>query len=286
MLGIKSLNTSKFAMGTFLIVIAFLVVFLARNNAFPRQASFSLFHYLSGQETNYKTINFKQVQTEHYIIKYQPVDEPYVDLIGETAEEAYASVTGIFSYKPANKTTIVVYPDSADLAASFGWDKNEKALGVYWGGTIRILSPRAWLSGNDIKENFAKEGPMTHEFTHLLVDDITRGNYNRWWTEGMAQYIEKQTTGFEFADPFSATGEVKWYQFSVLDKKFDQLNQPIAYWQSLKAVEFIADHYGEDKLFVLLDCLGRGKSMDQAIQSTLGIDMQTFESSFMAGAGN
>jgi hypothetical protein len=240
---------------------------------------------LSGQEISLKTSNFRQVKTEHFIIKYEPIDEAYVGLIGETAEEAYASDTEVFGRKPENITTIVVYPNSASLATSFGWDKDEKALGVYYGGTIRILSPREWLNGGDIKAKFIKEGPMNHELAHLLVDEMTRGNYNRWWTEGIAQYVEKKTTGFEFTDPFAGKSEIKCYQFSVLEKNFDQLDQQVAYWQSLKAIEYIADIYGEDKLFTILNCLGNGNTMAQAIHNSLGIDMKTFETGFRENIG-
>lgn len=285
MLGIKSPNYARIGIFIFLAVIVLLIILWARNSTFPRQASYNVFHYLSGQEISLKTSGFKEVKTEHFIIKYEPIDEAYVDLIGETAEEAYNSDTKVFGRQPEKITTIVVYPDSASLATSFGWDKDEKALGVYYGGTIRILSPREWLNGGDIKAKFVKEGPMNHELAHLLVDEMTRGNYNRWWTEGIAQYVEKKTTGFEFSDPFTGKSEIECYKFSVLEKNFDQLDQQVAYWQSLKAVEYIADNYGEDKLFTILNCLGNGNTMAQAIQNSLGVDMKTFETGFRENIG-
>lgn len=263
-----------------LIIVVLAVIFLARNNFLTRPAAYNLFHYLTGQETKFMTADLEELDTANYVIKYQPVDQDYAKMVGEVAEEAYTEVTGVFGQKPARKTTIIIYPDSASLARSFGWDRNEKALGVYWGGTIRILSPGAWLKGDDIQGNFAQQGPMVHELTHLLVDDITRGNYNRWWTEGIAQYVEKKTTGFEFSEPFTNSADMQYYHFSALARNFDKLDQPVAYWQSLKAVEFIAQRYGEQSLFDILYSLGQQNTMDEAIYDILGIDMNTFEQEF------
>ena len=127
---------------------------------------------------------------------------------------------------------------------------------------------------------------MVHEFAHLIVDDITQGNYNRWWTEGIAQYVEKEITGFEFSSPQAGGEGVNYYTLEELQDKFDQLNQQICYWQSLKAVEFIADNYGEDCLLSILTCLGQGNSMEESISTTLGIDYHSFEYAYYQHLAN
>lgn len=273
--------SARSGLSLLLIIIVVAVLFLVRNNSLTRPAAYNLFHYLTGQETRFMTADLDQLDTTHYVIKYQPIDQDYAKMVGEVAEEAFTEVTAVFGQRPAQKTPIIIYPDTASLAKSFGWDRNEKALGVYWGGTIRILSPGAWLEDEDMKASFAEQGPMVHELTHLLVDDITKGNYNRWWTEGIAQYVEKKTTGFEFSEPFSDNKGVQYYHFSALTRNFDKLEQPVAYWQSLKAVEFIAEKYGEQSLFDILHSLGQQHTMDEAIRENLGIDMNTFEQNFV-----
>lgn len=280
MFSAKTIST-RAGLTLFLLLILLVVLLLARNTTLVRHTAYNLFHYLTGQETRLITANLEEINTPHYVIKYDPVDSAYAEMVGEAAEDAYGEVTQVFDRQPARKTTIIIYPDSSSLAQSFGWDKNEKALGVYWGGTIRILSPGAWLKGDDIKAEFSQQGPMVHELTHLLVDDITRGNYNRWWTEGIAQYVEKRTTGFEFSNPFNDPQDMQYYHFTTLTRRFDKLDQAVAYWQSLKAVEFISEEYGEDKLYAILESLGQQNTLDQAIYQTLGIDMNTFEQEFV-----
>ncbi len=269
MLGIRDISSAKVT-SLILIIILILTLVLAKNSQAVMRA-------MVGQEISLRTAGFSETQTEHFIIKYTPVDEEYIDTIASASEKSYTEVTQLFGYTPAQKTVIVVYPDTVSLAKSFGWDKDEKAMGVYWAGSIRILSPSQWVTGK-IDDEFYKDGPMVHEFAHLLVDDITKGNYNRWWTEGIAQYVEKKITGFQFTQPQNKS--VEYYEFKELDRNFDQLDQGIAYWQSLKAAEFIADNYGEDMLFVILENLAGGNSVSQAIEKALGISFDTFANSF------
>ncbi len=272
MLGIKTPVSPK---GIVLVLVFILLITLLIS-----KNSQSLMRFMVGQEVNLKTADFAQYQSEHYDIKYTPIDEPYVKLIAGVAEEAYDSVSSMFGLKPGGRTIIVVYPDSSSLSQSFGWDKDANAMGVYWAGSIRILSPREWLGEKDMQLYFAREGPMVHEFAHLMVDEISRGNYNRWWTEGIAQYVEKKITGFEFSSPFAGDKKVEYYQLKQLAKRFDKLDQSIAYWESLQATEYIAERYGEESLFSITWELGQGKSLEHAIEKVLSIPYTEWEEDF------
>lgn len=272
MLGIKHFDTVK-TISLILLVIFIVALLLTKNSQ-------AVMRLMVGQEIKLRTAGFSQYQTEHFDIKFTSTDEDYVPLIAEVAEDAYVSVSKMFDREPQGQTTIVVYPDSSSLARSFGWDRDEKAMGVYWAGSIRILSPREWLTSADIKKQFIEEGPMVHEFAHLMVDEITRGNYNRWWTEGIAQYVEKKITGFEFADPFASGREFEYYTLSTLAKNFDNLDQQLAYWEALRLAEYIVKEYGEDCLFAINTSLGEGNTMTVAIEKSLGIGYSDFEQDF------
>lgn len=257
-----------------LLIMVLLMVLISRNSQGVVRA------FVAG-ETRWKTAGFLEEDTEHFQIKYMAVDGDYVENIGQTAEDAYVKVTQLFGYEPERKTTIIIYPDSASLARSFGWDKDEKAMGVYWAGTIRLLSPQQWINSNaNWEEIFAGEGPVYHEFAHLMVDDITRGNYSRWFTEGIAQYVEKKITGFEFQDPMP-NKYAGYYTFDRLEKNFNELDQQVAYRESLQIIEFMVDNYGEECLWMILKCLGEGNSMDYAINRSSGIEYWVFERDFL-----
>ncbi len=256
-------------------ILAAGLAFYWSRNALPRQLWQSFFHFMVGQETKLNTAQFQEIQSEHYKIKFTEVDRDYAAMVAATAETAYTSVSQEMGWKAPKTTTIIIYPDNRSLAKSFGWDKDEKAMGVYWGGTIRILSPREWLKQPYDQDEFLQDGPMVHEFVHLMVDDKTGGNYNRWWTEGIAQYVEKKITGFEFDTP-SGGRPGQLYSLTELEKSFDSLDQQMAYWESLKVIEYIVDEYGETQLYVIMDYLGQGYSISKATEKATGIDFKTF----------
>ncbi|CFX00341.1 Uncharacterized [Syntrophomonas zehnderi OL-4] len=268
-------NKNNLSLILVLLIIVLATLGLSRNSSLPRQLWQNFFRFMVGQETKLSTAQLNELKTEHYTVKFSERDSDYVHLVADTAETAYDLVSREMNWQTGQKTTIIIYPDSQSLAKSFGWDKDDKAMGVYWGGTIRILSPREWLKQPYDQEEFLKNGPMVHEFVHLMVDEKTRGNYNRWWTEGVAQYVEKKLTGFEFKT--SAAGQPdSMYTLEELAKNFDRLNQQAAYWESLKAVEYIAEKYGEESIYVIMDYLGKGYTMEKACEMATGTDFKNF----------
>jgi len=242
----------------------------------PQQLLYTLVRQAMVVKINFETREMAVAETPHFIIKYTPMDEPVVDMVAQAAEAAYTPVTQALGYVPKQKTLVLIYPDKSQLRQAFGWSGDQNAMGVYWGGVIQILSPRLWLqSGNDVAE-FIHAGPMVHEFTHLVLDHVTGGNYSRWFTEGLAQFAEYQINGYEWITPANRlTGEI--YTMAELDRDFDNLpNQALAYRESLAAVRYIAEVYGQDKLQQVISLLSSGNTMPAAIKQATGVDYQTF----------
>jgi len=131
MLGIKGPGSIKTASLILVLLLLAVLVISRYSNV--------LLKFAVGQEINLKTAHFSVTETEHFKIKYTSVDQDYVPMICRASEQAYQSVSEVFGQEPQGKTVIVVYPDTASLAASFGWERDQKAMGVYWGGSIRIL---------------------------------------------------------------------------------------------------------------------------------------------------
>jgi hypothetical protein len=224
--------------------------------------------------------NMEKLTSEHFYVKFRPEDREGAALVLETAEYFYRPVTEDFGYNPRARIPIILYSSKAEMNRSFGWEAKESAIGVYYAGTIRVLAPHSWIyeeSPDGVKETFVSSGPMAHEFTHLMVDYLTGGNYPRWFTEGLAQYEEYKLTGFEFSEPAGAAGN-NFYSMEDIAENFDDLpNQSLAYREAFAAIRYIAGVYGENTLYDMIKSLGDGMKFEDAMQEHLRLDCDGLE---------
>lgn len=251
------------------VLMAVAVAFLFPGKA--RMLAYPLARRAAEAKLNYETRAMASYETPHFTIKYSPADQPAVAMVAQAAEAAYAPVTGALGYAPGGKTLVVIYPDRSALNRNFGWSGSQSAMGVYWGGVIELLSPSAWFKGNTASE-FTRTGPMVHEYTHLVFDHLTSGNYPRWFTEGLAQYLEYKVNDYEWRTADNSLAG-RLYTQSELDGSFDALpDQSLAYRESLAAVRYIAAVHGEAKLREVIAALAAGRPLPDAVAAALDMD--------------
>lgn len=272
--------------GKIAIILALLcMAFFIKEPTIAKSYLYKIIREASRVSMMWQTRSWQEIKGDHFIVRYQPQDNNVADLVLQVAENSYEPVGQKFSYIPNSKSLIVVYPTKESLNKSFGWDADESAMGVYWAGVIRVLSPYAWIDENNpqqLAQIFESEGPVAHEFTHLMVDYATGGNYTRWLTEGIAQYEEAKITGYQMDHP-KITAIDQMYPLKKMDREFDNLrNQNLAYYQSLQAVNYLVQQYGEQGISKLLTQLRNGLTMDQSFRKAFGISLAQFEANFKA----
>lgn len=251
----------------------------------PRAALYRLYREQGRERTLDGLFGYQQALSERFILYYTPPDQAVSRMVLDTAEELYDSVVDQLGYRPQGRVPIVLYPNRDELRRAFGWGNGESALGVYWQGTIRLLSPNAWIQQLDSEKQrraFRKLNPIAHELTHYVLDYMTHGNYPRWFTEGLAQRVERNVTGFLWIESTSTLNQ-KLYTLSDLRDRFDYLtNQPLAYRQSYLLVEYLAQTYGEESLTDLVQRLADGVPFERALEATYGETMDQLYTDWMA----
>jgi hypothetical protein len=264
------------------IVLAILFIVSALVLRYPftvKAASYNLLREFAKREIYFKTWDWNTLAGTNFVLKYEDQDAQVANLVLQTAEEIFIPINEALNYTPEDQVLMVMYPDKASLNKSFGWDADENAMGVYWAGAIRILSPLAWIEDEaTLAREFRDQGPIAHEYTHLVVDFMTKGNYTRWLTEGVAQYMERELTGFAFAD-IKVAEQDRLYSFQEMTTNFDNLpDQSLAYHQSLAVIDYYVENFGFEALVKLLQDLGRGKNLSEAVVENTGFNLETFES--------
>ena len=173
------LNFKSQVIASILLAIVFFTIIVFRPQ---KQAIYPLIRDIG-------TRGMDKVETANFIINYEHGDARSAAIVAAAAEEAYNNVIAALGYKPAKKTLVIIYANKKEMVKAFGQLGSEGAMGVYWGGVIQVLSPYAWLKPGQTATDYKTTGPMVHEFTHLVFDYMTNGNYPRWFTEGLAQYM-------------------------------------------------------------------------------------------------
>lgn len=244
------------------ICIVFILIFL---NGFRIKGDLYIFFRNIPKKTVLANIkDYNKVETEHFIIKYKTDDLEVLKLVEKASEEYYDEICRQFDYYPEDKTVVVLYDNSEDLLKNANLGKSKPPMGVYYASTIQILSPRLWCPADkDMESLFINEGPMVHEFTHRIIDDITKGNYPLWFTEGLALYSEYIYTGYEWGKEVE---EEKIYSFKELNHEFNKLDQYLAYTQSFRVVKHIVDTYGFESIKEIIKKLEDGYTFNNAFE--------------------
>lgn len=211
----------------------------------------------------FKTRNFNMKETEHFMIRYENEDKEIIDLISKAVEDKYDEVNKVFNYNPQEKVMVIVYDDPQKLIKNSNLNQSKPPMGVYYTSTIQIINPKYWIEENqDMEYLFLNEGPMVHEYTHYLVDDLTRGNYPLWFTEGLALYQEYLQTGYQWGKDLDYPADP--YTVKELTENFNQLDEMLAYKRSFELVKALVEDKGVESLNKLLKKLKDGISFEDA----------------------
>jgi len=257
------------------------VIFLIKFPGLARMYFYEGFRDLSRLGVMARTFRWPFVENEHFVVKYKPGsgNEKYARIVLEIAEKFYRPIVSDFGYVPKKKVLIIMHPSCEDLNRVFGWSAHESAMGVYWAGIIRVVSPKALIGVDDPRlagEIYRDSGPLAHELTHLFIDYLTDGNYPRWFTEGVAQYEEYKLTGFLLQDAGDFL-EQPFYSFKEM-MNFETLsNQPLAYRESFEAIRCLVEVYGKNTLNDIIKELAEGKNIDEAFVNGINMNTGDFE---------
>ncbi|WP_018086161.1 peptidase MA family metallohydrolase [Desulfurispora thermophila] len=258
--------------------------FFTRYPGWLKNKAYVLYRQAARGQLLLETGGWQQAHSQHFLLRYQSSDAAYARMVLETAEEFYRPVFAAYNVQPRQKILLVLYPDARQLGAGLNWPSTTSAIGVYWGGVVRVLSPAAWLaeiSPEQLAGHFKQNGPLAHELTHYAVDWLAAGNCPRWLTEGLAQYEEWHLTGFEM--PAGEGERETTLPLAELDKYFDTVQgESLAYRQSFLLVRYLMNVYGREQVQEILRQLGKGQTIERAVRQALGISLVQLERDWRA----
>ncbi|HBA89188.1 MAG TPA: hypothetical protein DCZ75_14770 [Geobacter sp.] len=178
----------------------------------------------------------------------------------DALERAYSSVGADLGVFPTTRIPVLLYTKSDYSSVTGGPDWS----GGLYDGKIRLPV------GSATKLTPQMRGIIFHEFTHVLVAELTHGNVPTWFNEGLAQIEEWK----EFAPrhtPVLGAGKAVM-PLSTLSGSFTSMaggEAAVAYQQSYSMTQFMVSRYGWYAVQQVLKHLGERVPMEKAVAQAL-----------------
>lgn len=178
----------------------------------------------------------------------------------DALESAYNSVGADLGVFPTTRIPVLLYTKSDYSSVTAGPDWS----GGLYDGKIRLPVGKA------TKLTPQMRSIIFHEFTHVLVAELTRGNVPTWFNEGLAQIEERKEFAPHHAAEFRAGKGL--LPLSTLSGSFTSMagdDAAVAYRQSHAMTQFMVSRYGWYAVQQVLKHLGERATMEKAVAQAL-----------------
>jgi tetratricopeptide (TPR) repeat protein len=212
---------------------------------------------LKGERERNAARDLDLTSTRHFTVRYDgELDDDLADEVLEYLEERHAMLSDRFRMIPEQPITVILYGERAfrDVTRAPDW------VGGLYDGKVRV--PLGGLRTLDSRARAL----LAHELTHAFVHEKTRGNCPRWLHEGLAQQAEGRTT--TAAQRRDALARVR-------SRGTDWAEEgPLLYPAALSLVDHLTGLRGDRGVVELLESLGDGRTLDDALRDRFGLDYE------------
>ncbi len=203
--------------------------------------------------------------------------------IAETAVSEAAELLGVEDTEPVD---FLLYTDNREFRDAMGPATRENVGGQ---AHPRIRTLFGLIEPRQIDSDWADE-LITHELAHLVFHDAVDNPYQyppRWLNEGLAVMLSK---GYDDGDRRQVQGAAGGGTIIPLEGLVGQFptragRQSLAYAESIAAVDYFVETYGQDRLVELIGAFGEGSGLDGAFMAATGDDFAAFDAAWLDSLG-
>jgi len=224
-----------------------------------------------------ESLNLKVYRDDEVTIQYEAPLEKVIKRI----DEMYPSIKSDLEEKLNLKVTFI--PTILLIHSS---SKFKKMV-----GGNDLITAYAVPGRNLIVVNYSKmettpfnlELTLKHELSHLLLRHHIQGEFPKWLNEGVSQWV---SDGIADIINFNGNRLLKQAAISNNFLALKDLNiyfpsSPnlftLSYEESRSIVEYIDNKFGSDRLLLILEKLHEGNSIEEAVLTSLSVDISQLE---------
>ncbi len=243
-------------------------IFVYPGKGYFTTKAYPVFRQLEEGRLSRYTRSYERLEDGQVRVFYLEKDKHFAFDVLDLARRDVAELERFFG-SSMEELDIVLYSSEEAMLADLGIKEGSKVMGAYYGGRVNVLTPRLWATdgyggGLDVGQ---LSNTVLHEITHLMVEEMARGNFPLWFTEGMALYMEYAVLGYEWAGDIPT---MEPYSARELENNFSRLDQNLAYKQSFLLVKHLHEQVGQAGIREILTRLGKGENFDQVLEEISG----------------
>jgi tetratricopeptide (TPR) repeat protein len=221
--------------------------------------------------------------TAHFVVKFhRSMDRTVANAVADRLETVCRMIGTQWSYVPASRVVVVLYPRGQFQGAASGPDW---AQGLFDG---RIHLPVERVSG----DSASADASLRHEYMHAVVHRLSSGQAPAWLNEGLALYMER---GPDAAGSWEREGrQIRSGErppLAALHRSFLELppgDASLAYAESYGATRALIQRHGPAPIRRLLESLSVTPDFAEAFETLFRERYSDFDSSWVttqAGKG-
>ena len=213
---------------------------------------------------------FSTLEEDGYVVRMaQNEADIYGRQVLDLLIDAEKKLASKYEVKIQKPVFIEIFPRQQDFAIrTFSLPGGAGFLGVCFGRVITMNSPAA--QGSSLTN---WKSVLWHEFCHVVTLQKTKNKMPRWLSEGISVYEE------QLADPSWGDRMSPQYREMIIGDDLTPISKlssaflkartamhlQFAYYESSLVVRFIVEKFGEESLVGVLDSLGKGVPINDAI---------------------
>jgi len=197
----------------------------------------------------------------------QQKNETILKEVNEYLDEAYLQAGRFFEWYPEDTVQIILY---------YGTEYTDYTVFPIWSqggydGKLRIMITQG-MPSKILKEL------IFHEYAHLVIAGITKGNCPLWFNEAVAQYFSRK---YGLGEEIGV--ETFKYSYNTFPKNWTNMPKDeikTVYKDSLMVLVSIVQKSDEAFILNTLQALGKGESFEKAANkavSIYGLSLKDFE---------
>ena len=213
--------------------------------------------------------------THPFVLRFAEGQVPVeTSSLREMLRDTYRKIGQQFNYFPDHAIPVLLYSD-----ADFQKIKSlSHPVGGLYDGKIRLPLKPGSLSGDQL------QAILWHEYTHAVVHDLSRGRCPMWLNEGIATSQESRVKNVEVGQIRAALEQGKLPAWDLLWSQtgYDQATLALYYQTSFMITQYLVRKGGWREMVQLLERLGQGTPLQDALQAQYRTDPAVMEKEWRA----